>query len=139
MKSLKKKKANAPLCLKTDSFVVETETHFPTDYNLLFDSGRKCIETIKKLDIPGWRKSNSWTKRLKGLMRELGRVSSSGGKNKTERLKKATKAYLKKTKSLLKRIQEALLLDFKTEKELLLLINLEYYNKMLILPFIGIK
>ncbi len=81
-----KKKENAPLCLKTDSFVVETETHFPTDYNLLFDSGRKCIETIKKLDIPGWRKSNSWTKTLKGLMRELGRVSSSGGKNKTERL-----------------------------------------------------
>ena len=127
-----KKKANAPLRLKTDSFVVETETHFPTDYNLLFDSGRKCIETIKKLGIPGWRKSNSWTKRLKGLMRELGRVSSSGGKNKTERLEKATKAYLKKSKSLLKRIQEALLLDFKTEKELLLLISLEYYNKMLI-------
>jgi hypothetical protein len=127
-----KKKANTPLCLKTDSFVVETETHFPTDYNLLFDSGRKCIEMIKKLDIPGWRKSNSWTKRLKGLMRELGKVSSSGGKNKTERLEKATKAYLKKTKSLLKRIQEALLFNFKTEKELLLLINLEYYNKMLI-------
>ena len=51
MKSLKKK-ANAPLCLKKDSFVVETETHFPTDYNLLFDSGRKCIEMIKKLGIP---------------------------------------------------------------------------------------
>ena len=79
--------------LKTDSFVVETEAHFPTDYNLLFDSERKCIETIKKLGIPGWRKSNIWTKRLKGLMRELGRVSSSGGKNKTERLEKATKAY----------------------------------------------
>ncbi|MCZ6899316.1 MAG: ISNCY family transposase, partial [Bacteroidetes bacterium] len=26
------------LRLKTDSFVVETDTHFPTDYNLLWDS-----------------------------------------------------------------------------------------------------
>lgn len=117
--------------LKTDSFVVETETHFPTDYNLLFDSGRKSIETIKKLNIPGWRKSKSWTKTLKGLMRELGRVSSSGGKNKILRLEKATKEYLKKSKSLIKRIEEALLYDFKTEKEMLLLINLDYYNKML--------
>lgn len=126
-----KKKEKAPLRLKTDSFVVETETHFPTDYNLLFDSGRKCIETIKKLQIPGWRKSKSWTSSLKGLMRELGKVSSSGGQNKTDRLEKATKKYLKKSKSLLQRIEEALLYDFQTDKELLLLINLDYYKEML--------
>ena len=39
-----KKKEKAALRLKTDSFVVETDTHFPTDYNLLWDSARKCIE-----------------------------------------------------------------------------------------------
>jgi len=38
-----KKKENTPLRLKTDSFVVETDTHFPTDYNLLWDSARKCL------------------------------------------------------------------------------------------------
>ena len=131
MKSLKKKE-KAPLRLKTDSFVVETETHFPTDYNLLFDSGKKCIETIKKLQILGWRKSKSWLSCLKGLMRELGKVSSSGGKNKTDRLEKATKKYLKKSKFLLQRIEEALLYDFQTDKELLLLIKLDYYKEMLI-------
>ena len=64
-------------------------------------------------------------------MRELGKVSSSGGKNKSERLKNAAKQYLKKSKSLLKKTQEALMYDFKREEELLLLIDLEYYNKML--------
>ena len=33
-----KKKEKGVLHCKTDSFVVETDTHFPTDYNLLWDS-----------------------------------------------------------------------------------------------------
>lgn len=125
------KKKNSPLCLKTDSFVVETETHFPTDYNLLFDSVRKSIETIKKLNIPGWRKSKSWIKSLKGLMRELGKISSNGGKNKTKRLEQAVKKYLQKGKVLIRKIQETLKYDYKTMKELELLLDLSYYNKML--------
>ncbi len=126
-----KKKANSPLRLKTDSFVVETETHFPTDYNLLFDSARKCIETIKKLGVPGWRKSKSWKRDLKGLMRELGKVSSSGGKNKSERLKQVAKNYLKKSKTLLSKIEECLNYDYETEKEMEILISLNYYKEML--------
>jgi transposase, IS5 family len=42
-----KKKGSAVLRLKTDSFVVETDTHFPTDYNLLWDSAHKCIDGNK--------------------------------------------------------------------------------------------
>jgi hypothetical protein len=30
-----------PLHLKSDSFVVESNVHFPTDYNLLWGSARK--------------------------------------------------------------------------------------------------
>ncbi|MEJ7677039.1 MAG: hypothetical protein WKG06_04015 [Segetibacter sp.] len=29
--------------LKTDSYAVETNVHFPTDLNLLWDSVRKCF------------------------------------------------------------------------------------------------
>ncbi|MEA3448958.1 MAG: hypothetical protein U9Q98_11025 [Bacteroidota bacterium] len=39
-----KKKGNTALRLKSDSFVVESNVHFPTDYNLLWDSARKCID-----------------------------------------------------------------------------------------------
>src|SRR5680860_314474 len=82
-----KKKEKAALRLKTDSFVVETDTHFPTDYNLLWDSARKCIEVAGKLKVPGWRKGKSWQKELKGLMRAVGKSSTGGGKNKEGRTK----------------------------------------------------
>ncbi len=95
-----KKKEKAALRLKTDSFVVETDTHFPTDYNLLWDSARKCIEVAAGFRQPGWRKSKSWQKELKGLMRAVGKASTGGGRNKEERTEKAVSAYLKKAGTL---------------------------------------
>ena len=41
------KKAGAPLAaleIKADSYVLETDVHFPTDLNLLWDAGRKCVD-----------------------------------------------------------------------------------------------
>lgn len=73
-------KKGAALGCKTDSFVVETDTHFPTDYNLLRDSARKCIDTVGQLGVPDWRKSKSWRKTLKILMRAVGRTSCGGQK-----------------------------------------------------------
>jgi hypothetical protein len=52
-------KKNEKLQIKSDSFVLETNVHFPTDYNLLWDSARKCLDVIylchKKHNIVGWR------------------------------------------------------------------------------------
>lgn len=45
-KEVFKKKESTALRLKTDSFVVESNVHFPTDYNLLWDSTRKCLDTV---------------------------------------------------------------------------------------------
>lgn len=80
----KKKEADG-LRLKTDSFVVETDTHFPTDYNLLWDSARKCLDMADALGLAGWRKSRHWRRRLKGLRRTVGRISRKGGPNKADR------------------------------------------------------
>lgn len=59
-----KKKEEEPLRLKTDSFVVESNVHFPTDYNLLWDAARKALDMIDKLcnkrDVSGWRKRADW-------------------------------------------------------------------------------
>ena len=57
------KKDGAPaaaLDLKVDSYVLETDVHFPTDLNLLWDAGRKCVDWIEKLRrggcaLPGWQ------------------------------------------------------------------------------------
>ncbi len=108
-----KKKLDEALHLKSDSFVVESNVHFPTDYNLLQDCTRKCLDAISQLiekhpEIEGWRKIDNWQKELKGLMRELGKSSSSGGKGKEKRVKKAAKKYLKKAKALENKLENTI-------------------------------
>lgn len=108
-----KKKEDAPLRLKTDSFVVESNVHFPTDYNLLWDCVRKSLDLTDKFlrkykSIKGWRKISSWRGEIKGLMRELGKANSSGGKNKQERLKTSADEYLDKTRTLMKKLNAQL-------------------------------
>lgn len=104
-----KKKGTQALRLKTDSFVVESNVHFPTDYNLLWDASRKAIEMVSKLlekhDLPGWRKIADWHRELKNLVRSLGRASGSGGKEKEKRVKGATRKYLAKAKALLHKLE----------------------------------
>lgn len=101
-----KKKEVEALRLKTDSFVVESNVHFPTDYNLLWDCLRKCLDTVMKFTekyerLEGWRKLASWRHDVKGLMRELGKAGSSGGKNKDQRIKAAAINYLNKAMALM--------------------------------------
>jgi hypothetical protein len=46
-----RKKAGAPgaaLELKVDSYVLKTDVHFPTDLNLFWAAGRKCVDLIEQ-------------------------------------------------------------------------------------------
>lgn len=107
----KKKEAEA-LRLKTDSFVVESNVHFPTDYNLLWDSGRKCMDIVdhflcKYPHLTKWRKLKYWRKELKNHMRALGRAGAQGGKGKEERQQKAALGYVGKARSFLGKLEAA--------------------------------
>ena len=119
--------------LKTDSFVVESNVHFPTDYNLLWDCARKCLDTVSKFltkykGIKRWRKIKNWYGEMKGLMRELGKASSSGGKGKQDRIVTVAKRYLKKAKLLQKKLQEELpCFPINDEMDLLLIITQEHF------------
>ena len=132
-----KKKANTALNLKSDSFVVESNVHFPTDYNLLWDSARKCLDTVCKFlnkydNIERWRKIYNWKYEIKGLMRELGKASSSGGKGKSDRVIYVAKKYLQKSKSFLQKLsQELPNLPLFDDDDLLLQIGLEKFMKLL--------
>jgi hypothetical protein len=106
-----KKKEPAALRLKTDSFVVESNVHFPCDYTLLWDSARKCFDTVSAIlekhpGTNGWRKLNDWRKETKSLMRSLGKSTLSGGKDKEIREKQAAKRYLKKANALAGKIEK---------------------------------
>lgn len=127
-----KKKEDDALRLKTDSFVVEADVHFPTDYNLLWDSARKCIDIAGKLSVPGWRKSKYWKRTLKGLMRAVGKTSAAGGPNKKQRIKKAAESYLSKARKLEKKVAHALRNATPGNPEDLgRLVELEAYHQML--------
>jgi IS5 family transposase len=65
---------------------------------------------------------------IKGLMRELGKASSSGGKNKQARVEQAAKKYLKKAKALLKKLhQELPCFPMDDMSDVALIITLEYF------------
>ena len=103
-----KKKDHTALRLKTDSFVVETDTHFPTDYNLLWDSSRKsialCHKFSRRLGLKDWRKHKHWDREVKGLMRIFSKTCAGGGKNKASRVASTCQAYLLKCQSLSKKV-----------------------------------
>ena len=132
-----KKKEVAGLCLKTDSFVVESNVHFPTDYNLLWDCARKSIDLMLKLvekynNLSGWRKISNWRSELKGLMRELGKASSSGGKDKSVRIKRAAQKYITKASALYVKLEKDIPnLPYNDMSDLLLILSLEHYHKLL--------
>lgn len=66
---LKKKEEN--LQCRCDSFVMETDVHFPTDINLLFDSIRKVLDLSPKiseeLGVCGFREFKSYRRKIKKL------------------------------------------------------------------------
>ena len=72
-----KKKARPPgaLEIKVNPCVLETDVQFPTELNLLWDAGRKCVGLVEKDrgqmgdDLPDWRKAKDWRRRLKALER----------------------------------------------------------------------
>lgn len=107
-----KKKEADPLRLKTDSFVVESNVHFPTDYNLLWDSARKCLDMVDKFmekypQVLGWRKKHDWYRHLKNSMRAVGKASLSGGKDKEQRVKQSVRYYLSKARALQDKLERS--------------------------------
>jgi len=132
-----KKKEAAALCLKTDSFVVESNVHFPTDYNLLWDSARKCLDMVDKFlvkypEVPGWRKIRSWHNEMKNMMRSVGKTSSSGGKGKEQRVKHAVRSYLSKARTLLYKLKRSKeILPIADSADMLIMLELERFIGLL--------
>ena len=58
---------------RIDSFVVETDVHFPTDLSLLWDGVhriiRECRHAALNCEVKGWRESESLLKKIKKLYR----------------------------------------------------------------------
>jgi transposase, IS5 family len=112
------KKDGAPLAaleVKVDTYVLETDVHFPTDLNLLWDAGRKCVDLIEKYRrqfgyaLPGWRKAKAWRGQLKSCERIASQIVYRGGPNKEARVKRAVRDYLAVGRELSAKVHASLL------------------------------
>ncbi len=86
------KKNDQELKGSCDSFVVETDVHYPTDTNLLFDAIRKMISQIAvicfEIGIAEWRQSHHNIMKVKRLLRAIQRLKRSTSKDEAKREKR---------------------------------------------------
>ena len=87
---------------RCDSFVVETNVHYPTDINLLFDAVRKTVEECARLSqscqLEGWRQYRNNLRKFKKQYRLIQKLRLSTSKVeqiKRAREEKRRKEYLK--------------------------------------------
>lgn len=101
--------------MRADSFVVETDVHYPTDLNLLWDALRTLIRRIAGLcaglGIAGWRQSAYRLRQLKRLYRQVQRLKHSTSQDpekraaKQEDVRQAHRAYLEAAEASLARVR----------------------------------
>ncbi|MCH8013011.1 MAG: ISNCY family transposase [Candidatus Marinimicrobia bacterium] len=105
------KKKDEALRVKIDTYPVESNVHFPTDVNLLWDAARKSVQMVLKIvvgtDIPGWRKGQAWIREIKNAYLRVNKRMAKGGKNKAARLHELTKEYLRLTNNISKKIKSS--------------------------------
>lgn len=108
--------------VRADSFVVETNIHYPTDSNLIRDGVRKVLLVAARLatllGIPGWRQWKHLDRRVRTLARRIERVATRKRPGYQEALKPLYRELLRFSAEILGRVerlreaaQEAGLLD----------------------------
>jgi len=96
--------------IRGDSFVAETNVHYPTESSLMLDGLQKILtlapELASLLGKLGWRQAKSLGKKAKRAAREIGRVKR--GRNYQTRLQAGYGELLKITDMVLLRTQDLL-------------------------------
>jgi transposase, IS5 family len=98
--------------VKGDSYVVESDIHYPTDTGLLWDSARKCLDIMGYLSAEhgfcGWRKAGDWRKRLKSAERAVSQAFRCRGAGKEPRVERAARHYTALANALKVKVAAAL-------------------------------
>jgi hypothetical protein len=93
--------------VRGDTFVVQTNIHYPTDSTLIGDGLRKVLKLSAALawehGIPGWRQHAHWYKGVRAQVRLIGRAARSKSRTKETRLEQEYRKLLASAKELLER------------------------------------
>jgi transposase, IS5 family len=105
----------APEAIKAvrgDTFVVETNVHYPTESSLIGDGLRQVVTLAAALaeqhGQPGWRQHEHLLRKIKQLVRDIGRVSRAKNQG-ADRLKPGYEKLLALADELLQRGRQLLL------------------------------
>jgi len=94
---------------RADSFVVETDIHYPTESTLILDGVRKIIGFCTDLDqaykLRGWRQHRQLIKTLKQTSRVIGRIAKKKGAKYQERLATQYRTLLAQANVILTRAE----------------------------------
>jgi hypothetical protein len=96
--------------VRADSFVMETNIHYPTESSLLYDGIRKiisiCVLLAEEHAINGWRQHAQLLKKVKKLNRKINRIAVKKGPRYKERMKPFYREILQKTALLTQRARD---------------------------------
>ena len=96
--------------VRADSFVVETNIHYPTESSLIFDGTRKVIELCTDLaqvfDVSGWRQQAHLFKKIKSIVRLIGRHARSKSEKQKGNVKRSYQHLLRRAATVLSRAEE---------------------------------
>lgn len=94
---------------RTDSFVLETNVHFPTDVGLLQDAMRKAIKLsydgCRSFGFSHWRQHGYNVRHLKSLLRNIQLIKKGKGKDKEEKLIAAHQKYIDAAKMFINKLE----------------------------------
>lgn len=97
----------APKKARADSFVAETNIHYPSESSLIRDGLRKILELAERnaltFDISGWRQHAHLYKKAKKLCRSIERIAARKGPQYEKRLKTEYRKLLKLAGNIIRR------------------------------------
>ena len=95
---------------RADSFVIDTNIHYPTESSLIRDGLRKIIEiaacVAESEGASGWRQHEHLLKRVKRLSRDIDRIAARKGPSYQKRLKTPYQKLLKLAMKMISRARE---------------------------------
>jgi hypothetical protein len=95
---------------RADSFVMETNIHYPTESTLIRDGVRKiierCVSLSETLGLEGWRQHAHLWKHVKRASRAIERIAAKKGPNYQKRLQAAYRKLLKQSGRIVRRARE---------------------------------
>ena len=93
--------------VRADSFVCETNIHYPTESSLILDGVTKfvplCVELSEQLNAPGWRQGTHLSKKIRRVCQNIGRVSASKQSGKKDVVQALYSDLLERTGQLIAR------------------------------------